>query len=555
MMRALGAPCTGVGLLSMAAGDSENEVRAAGNEAPASDQINGSVLVLRDPRTAIAALVQVWESRSFSRAEQPAGWWGTPWTFDLVDGWEDLVGRPLAEICARQWLALELAAIESKDDNTVVVTYEELAADPRAVEARLTEEFGMAITVGLEQPVNPHVMLYDLEEVVAGMDVWPELVEAYLAATESLGVKGYRDPLPVEKSGAVGETTAPSEGTPFASSSTSTFSELLNIAEASVLATTYKSGQVVVLRARDEQILDTYFTPMNRPMGTAIAGNRVAVGIADSIVTYLRHDNGEFLGIEPLPDAVLVPKSVVFTGDVAIHDMAWDADGELWFVNTRFSCLSTLQLHQSFDVRWRPTWISSITAEDRCHLNGLAMVEGRPTYVSALAMTDTAQGWRDHRGTGGVLIDIRDNSVVAQGLSMPHSPRWHENQLWFLESGKGALNVLTPGGSVTQVAELPGFTRGLAFIGPYALVGLSQVRESVFSDLPVTKSAAERNCGIWIVDTRSGEVAGFLRFDANVTELFDVQVLPARWPHIAANGPATSVSFALDESAFVMSNT
>jgi uncharacterized protein (TIGR03032 family) len=139
--------------------------------------------------------------------------------------------------------------------------------------------------------------------------------------------------------------------------------------------------------------------------------------------------------------------------------------------------------------------------------------------------------------------------VVAQGLSMPHSPRWHGGRLWLLESGRGSLaTVDVATGAVQTVAELPGFTRGLAFLGDLAFVGLSQIRESsTFGDLPVTRRLSERQCGVWMVDLRSGEIAGFLRFEDLVQEIFDVAVLPGvRFPEIAeADGPTVASSFVL----------
>ncbi len=135
---------------------------------------------------------------------------------------------------------------------------------------------------------------------------------------------------------------------------------------------------------------------------------------------------------------------------------------------------------------------------------------------------------------------------------MPHSPRWHDGHLWVLESGRGTLaTVDVDSGAVTTVATLPGFTRGLAFLGPYALVGLSQVRESVFASLPVTEQRTERNCGIWMVDTRNGDVVGFLRFDGQVQEIFDVAVLPASWPSIVDAGAITQSAFVLPDEALI----
>ncbi|MGH8606105.1 MAG: DUF4915 domain-containing protein, partial [Gammaproteobacteria bacterium] len=120
---------------------------------------------------------------------------------------------------------------------------------------------------------------------------------------------------------------------------------------------------------------------------------------------------------------------------------AYDRDGTLWVVNTRFGCLCTLDAEHSFQPRWRPPFVSAYAPEDRCHLNGLALVDGRPKYVTALGETDTAGGWRANKRNGGLLMDVETHQISLRGLSMPHSPRWSQDKLWFLESGQGSLAV------------------------------------------------------------------------------------------------------------------
>jgi len=196
---------------------------------------------------------------------------------------------------------------------------------------------------------------------------------------------------------------------------------------------------------------------------------------------------------------------------------------------------------ESFVPRWRPPFVTALAPEDRCHLNGLGLVpddHGRLAvrYVTALAATDTPQGWRAHKKDGGVVVEVSTGRILARGLSMPHSPRWLRDRLWLLESGKGGLGFLEPSGRYECLAELPGFTRGLDFHGHLAFVGLSQVRESaVFSGIPIAERAlAERNCGVWVVDVRSGKTVAFLRFEDAVQEVFAVAVLPGlRYPEIA----------------------
>ena len=314
------------------------------------------------------------------------------------------------------------------------------------------------------------------------------------------------------------------------------------------MTSTYKSGHVIVVRS-EEDTLNTEFTNVNRPMGIAVAGSRLAIGSADAILTFTYSADVAKKAPSAKPaDLAYLPRSITFTGDIAIHDMGYGKDGVLYFINTKFSCLAKQDINYSFEPIWKPQWITNLAAEDRCHLNGLAMVDGVAKYVTALSQTDTPNGWREHKGSGGVIVDVTNDRIVAKDLSMPHSPRWYDGKLWVLESGKGTLAwVDIESGEVNTVATLPGFTRGLSFIGPYALVGLSQVRESVFTQLPITEQSAERNCGVWVVDTRNGEIVGFLKFDGVVQELFDVQVLPGKWPVIVDAGPLTQNAFVLSD--------
>ena len=196
--------------------------------------------------------------------------------------------------------------------------------------------------------------------------------------------------------------------------------------------------------------------------------------------------------------------------------------------------------------------MSALAAEDRCHLNGMAVVDGAPRFVTALGTTDTASGWRENKTTGGVVLDVPSGEVVVDGLCMPHSPRWHDGRLWLLESGNGALgHVDLETGRFEEVIRVPGFTRGLSFVGPYAFVGLSQVRESLFEGIPLKAEGVERSCGVWAIDLRSGTTAAFLRFEGIVQELYEVLALPGiRYPEILEpTDELLDTSFVLPDAA------
>jgi len=207
----------------------------------------------------------------------------------------------------------------------------------------------------------------------------------------------------------------------------------------------------------------------------------------------------------------------------------------------------------SFYPRWRPKFLSALSPEDRCHLNGLAMVDGRPKYVTALGETDTQGGWRANKVSGGILIDVVKNEILLRGLSMPHSPRWYQGKLWVLESGQGSVAIVDfESQNWRTVAQLPGFTRGIDFYGPLAFIGLSQVREkAVFSDFPLVDRLDERTCGVWVVHLETGETVGFLRFDSGVQEIFAVQVLTdMRFPELLEwQDEKLSLSYVLPDDA------
>jgi uncharacterized protein (TIGR03032 family) len=225
----------------------------------------------------------------------------------------------------------------------------------------------------------------------------------------------------------------------------------------------------------------------------------------------------------------------------------------LWFVNTAFSCLCTRSDGYSFRPRWRPPFVTHLAREDRCHLNGLALVDGQVRYVTALGETDTAGGWRANKRSGGILMDVPSNQIIARGLSMPHSPRWYDGRLWVLESGAGSIGTVDPSsGRYQPIAELPGYTRGLSFHGPLAFVGLSQVRESaVFSGIPLVERLQERTCGVWVVHIHTGETVAFLKFEDAVQEIFAVEVLPGmRYPDVVTDDKELlASSFVLPDDA------
>ena len=333
---------------------------------------------------------------------------------------------------------------------------------------------------------------------------------------------------------------------------TTDFPELLRKLGGCLLVSTYQAGKLVILRA-DGPSINTHFRQFTQPMGMAVDGERLALGTLMEIIEFRNMPAVAARLQDPARhDAVYLARRTHVTGAIDIHEMAWDGEGELWFVNTLFSCLCTLDARSSFVPRWRPDFISSYAPEDRCHLNGLAMRDGRPRYLTALGETDTPQGWRVNKRDGGLLIDMQTNRIVARGLSMPHSPRWYDNRLWVLESGRGALVTIDPETGVkTDVARVPGFARGLDFLGPVAFVGLSQLRETnAFTEIQITEENPDRQSGVWAIHIGTGKTIGLLKFTGGVQEIFAVQAIAGvMFPEILDDGELLASSYALPDEA------
>jgi len=298
---------------------------------------------------------------------------------------------------------------------------------------------------------------------------------------------------------------------------------------ASLALSTYQGGMVLFFGIDQDNKLWIFNRHLERPMG--MIANRKELAVA-SLYQIYRFVNGRAGTPEEDLDPVYVPQISYFTGDLDVHDLGFDADGELVFVNTLFGCIATVSETHSFKPLWKPKFLSRLAAEDRCHLNGLAMRDGRPAFASLVGQTDVTDGWRDHRVSGGQVWDIASNEVAASGLSMPHSPRWHDGRLWLLNAGTGEFGTVDlDAGKFEPIAFCPGYLRGLTFIGPYAVVGLSEPRENrTFAGLPLQdrldKEGVKPRCGLYVIDTRSGDTLHWLTISGVIGELYDVSVIP-----------------------------
>lgn len=298
----------------------------------------------------------------------------------------------------------------------------------------------------------------------------------------------------------------------------------------SLAFTSYQTGRLFLIGRLADGRLSIHHQSFARATGLAASRQRLFLAAQhqiwrlENVLAEQERANGDF-------DRLYVPRAAQTTGDVDVHEMAVDRAGRLIFVASRYNCLATLSPVHGFRPLWKPAFVSKLAREDRCHLNGLAMADGVPAYVTAVGRSDEAEGWRDKRADGGMLIALADDRIIAEGLSMPHSPRVGPEGVWLLESGRGQIVKIDPAsGARENKAFLPGFLRGLALHEGHAIVTLSTPRESAFDGLPIADELASRGanpwCGLAIVDLRNGDMVEWLRLEGAVRELFDVAIIP-----------------------------
>lgn len=312
------------------------------------------------------------------------------------------------------------------------------------------------------------------------------------------------------------------------------FSAFLGSNRIALAVSSYQSGKFYLLGQNVDGGLMVHERFFRKAMGICVS-NKDTILLA-TLFQVIKFKNAFHRGqqINNLFDACFVPREIFVTGELDAHDIGQLADGRPVFVNTLYNCLATPSERHSFTPIWKPPFVSKIIKEDRCHLNGLAMEDGMPRYVTAVSKSDTIDGWRDRRFDGGIVIDVQSGEIVATGLSMPHSPRLYRGRLWLLNSGTGEIGWVEPGRSSDEafqpLAFCPGFVRGLAFHGKYAFVGLSKPRYERFEGLALDKKLTETDsepwCGVQVIDLDTGACVHWFRIDGPVGELYDLGVVP-----------------------------
>jgi len=314
---------------------------------------------------------------------------------------------------------------------------------------------------------------------------------------------------------------------PFTTTFTPSLPELLSRLNCTIAITTYQAGKLLFISSADQERLTILPRTFNKPMGFDVLGDRLILATRDEVLLF--EDSAELAAHYPnhpaTYDRLYLPRITYHTGQVDMHDIAFGGN-EILAVNTSFSTICKITGKFNFLPVWKPQFITELVAEDRCHLNGMVILDGKPKYVTMLGHSDIREGWRNGIETGGLLIDIETGETILEGLPMPHSPLWHKGELYMLLSASGQVIRINPGAKKYQVISmLDGFCRGMDIFGDYMFVGMSRLRRnsSVFAAFPFAGRAQQ--AGIRVIHLPTGAQVGELIWHSSVDEIYGLKIL------------------------------
>lgn len=315
---------------------------------------------------------------------------------------------------------------------------------------------------------------------------------------------------------------------PFSCSFSPNIPELLMQLNCTLAISTYQAGKVIFISAKNAEELIQLPRTFNKAMGMTLKGNKMAIATKEEVIVLVNSTNLA-ISYPKQPntyDGLFMPRATYYTGQVDIHDLHWGDKG-LWAVNTSFSCIILITDDYSFIPMWQPSFITQLASEDRCHLNGIAMNNGTPKYITALGDGNEPQSWRENITTGGIVMDFASGEIILKGAPMPHSPRIYNEKLYMVLSATGEVVCVDVNkGSYDVINNLSGFVRGMVKFEDYLFVGLSRLRKnsSTFKHLPIAEKAI--NAGIKILHLPTGGFVGEIKYQSTVDEIYDIQVLP-----------------------------
>ena len=309
------------------------------------------------------------------------------------------------------------------------------------------------------------------------------------------------------------------------------FTNWLNENKCNILISSFSTDHVLTLSTNQDSAPFMYYTNIPRAMGMSQYEDTLLISSHGNLITY--YDIGKMGDIDHGTfDKNYIPLTTLHKPDIDIHDVVMTKDKKIYYISSLYSCICTPNyFNKTFNIYWKPKWISKMAAEDRCHLNGLCCIDGEPRFVTSICMNDTTRSWSDDKKVKkGIVYDIISDEIYCKDLSFPHSPRWYNNMLWVLESGSGYFGFIE-NNKFERKVFIPGFLRGLIFHNNYAIVNTSidrhtkNFKEYELGDILETKKLKEK-CGIWIIDINTFDIVHSLIFTGDVKELYDIAIVP-----------------------------
>ena len=317
---------------------------------------------------------------------------------------------------------------------------------------------------------------------------------------------------------------------PFSCKYTPQFPQLLQHLNCSIAISTYQAGKVIFISAKDKETLIQLPRNFDKAMGIAenTKKDKLAIACKDEIIVF--RNSSELAESYPNApnkyDSLYVPRNTLHTGEIDIHDLSYGINEEIYAVNTLFSTIVKVDENYNFIPYWKPPFIDKISAEDRCHLNGMAMKNGKPKYITAFNNGNKPRSWKENITESGIIMDVEKNKIILNNLPMPHTPRIINNELYLLLSATGELiKICTNTGTYEVIIQINGFVRGMSQCEDYLFIGLSKLRKqsSTFGKIPYLHNADES--GIVALHLPSKKIIGKVTYLSSVEEIYDIHIL------------------------------
>ncbi|HEY9848663.1 MAG TPA: sulfotransferase [Leptolyngbyaceae cyanobacterium] len=114
------------------------------------------IYLYREPQEVISSIMEAWRSGQFVTYPELPNWDGMTWSLLLFPGWQELRGKPLAEIAAQQWAKANQYILEDlaylPAERWCCVTYQDLIANLPGEVKRLCEFAGWEWDLDFSEP-------------------------------------------------------------------------------------------------------------------------------------------------------------------------------------------------------------------------------------------------------------------------------------------------------------------------------------------------------------------------------------------------------------------